>query len=327
MYISDIEIESPVFLAPMAGISDYPYRQIIQEMGCELLYSEMVSSKGLVYGSDRSYELMEYNKETDSYFAIQLFGEDAHFMAEAAKIIEETVQPAIIDINMGCPMPKIVKNGSGAALMKDKELAGEIIRAVVEAVNLPVTFKIRSGWDEDNINADEIALIGEEAGASAVAVHGRSREQFYNGQANWDIIRLVKNKVDIPVIGNGDIFSPEDARRMIDESQCDGVMIGRGAQGNPWLLKRTIHFLSTGMLLPEPSYDEIIKMALEHLKRSVEYFGEKIAVPRMRKHLAWYLKGLPFSTEIKTEINRIKNLSELNHLLNNYQIKLSDLNL
>ncbi|MEJ6952501.1 tRNA dihydrouridine synthase DusB [Natronospora cellulosivora (SeqCode)] len=322
MDIGKIKIKSSVFLAPMAGISDYPYRQLIRKMGCKLLYSEMVSSKGLVYGSDRSYELMEYNKTNDSYFAIQLFGEDPKYMAEAAKIIEEKVQPSIIDINMGCPMPKIVKNGSGAALMKNPQLAGKIIRAVVEAVDLPVSFKIRSGWKQEEINADKIALIGEEAGAKAVAVHARTRGQFYDGVADWEIIKLVKSKVDIPVIGNGDIFTPEDAKKMKKRTKCDGIMIGRGAQGNPWLIKRAIHYLGTGILLPEPSYEEVIKMALKHLQKSVDYFGEKVAVPRMRKHLAWYIKGMPYSTEIKQEINRMKEYLQLEKLLDNYLIKI-----
>ncbi|MFP4017579.1 MAG: tRNA dihydrouridine synthase DusB [Halanaerobiales bacterium] len=324
MNIADIKIDVPIILAPMAGVTDYPYRQIIRRMGCKLLYSEMVSSKGLVYGSDRSYDLMEYTTKGDGLISIQIFGEEASFMAEAAQIIEREINPDIIDINMGCPTAKIVKNGSGCALMKTPELAGDIIKAVVEAVDLPVTFKIRKGWDEDSINAVEIAQIGEKMGAKAVAVHGRTREQFYNGEADWGIIKEVKEAVSIPVIGNGDIFEPEDVLKMFEETNCDGVMIGRGCQGNPWLLKRSIHLMETGELLPEPDYREIIEMALYHTEKSVEYFGEKMAIPRMRKHLAWYIKGLPFSTEVKGKINHLTKEREVQSVMLDYQLKLAE---
>lgn len=318
MKIGDIEIDVPVILAPMAGVTDYPYRQIIRKMGCKLLYSEMVSSNGLVSGNKRTIELLEHSRDNNAFVSIQLFGNEPSIMAEAASIAEEEFQPDFIDINMGCPTPKIVKNGAGSALMKKPELAGNIIRAVVAAVKLPVTFKIRSGWDSDNINAVEIALAGQEAGAKAVAVHGRTREDFYRGKADWKLIAEVKEALDIPVIGNGDIFTPEDARTMLLETGCDAVMIGRGCLGNPWLIRRTIHLLKTGVLLPEPGYEEIIGMVLYHLDRAVQYFGEKHAIPRMRKHISWYIKGMPYSAEIRSKINSISEKEELEKILKDY---------
>ncbi|HHU91920.1 MAG TPA: tRNA dihydrouridine synthase DusB [Halanaerobiaceae bacterium] len=317
MQIGDLELKVPIVLAPMAGVTDWPYRKIIREMGSELVYSEMVSSRGLVYGSEKTFELMEYSSD-EGYMAIQLFGDDPDIMAEAARIVEREVKPDLIDINMGCPANKVIKSGSGSALMKSPNLAGEIIKAVVEAVEIPVTFKIRAGWDQNRINAVEIARIGEEMGAAAVTVHGRSREQFYSGLADWDIIKKVKEAVAITVIGNGDIFTPEDVLRMMAETGCDGVMIGRGCLGNPWLIKRAIHLLNTGELLPEPDYEEIIEMALLHLKEAVAYFGEKRAIPRMRKHIAWYLKGMPYSTEIKERIQNLTSEEEVAQSLKNY---------
>lgn len=322
MRIGNLELKVPIVLAPMAGVTDFPYRKIIREMGCELLYSEMVSSRGLVYGSEKTFELMEDSSQ-NGYMAIQLFGDDPDIMAAAARIVEKEVKPDIIDINMGCPANKVIKSGSGSALLKSPKLAAEIIKAVVERVNIPVTFKIRAGWDQNNINGVEIALMGQEAGAAAVTVHGRCREQFYSGAADWEIIKKVKETVSIPVIGNGDIFKPEDVQRMFTETGCDGVMIGRGCLGNPWLIKRAIHLLKTGELLPEPDYQEIIEMALFHLKEAVVYFGEKSAIPRMRKHIAWYLKGMPYSTEIKERINSLTTEEEVARTLKNYLLSLS----
>ena len=317
MQIGNLELKVPIVLAPMAGVTDLPYRNIIRKMGCELVYSEMVSSRGLVYGSEKTFDLMEFSSE-DGYMAIQLFGDDPEIMAEASRIVERKVNPDILDINMGCPANKVIKSGSGSLLMKNPGLAGEIIKAVVKAVKIPVTFKIRAGWDQNNINAVEIARIGEEMGAAAVTVHGRTREQFYSGQADWEIISKVKEAVSIPVIGNGDIFTPEDVRRMFAETGCDAVMIGRGCLGNPWLFKRAIHLLETGELLPEPDFQERIRMALYHLREAIAYFGEKRAIPRMRKHIAWYLTGLPYSTEIKEGINGLAKGEEVEDVLNNY---------
>ncbi len=321
MQIGDLVLKVPIVLAPMAGVTDLPYRNIVRKMGCELVYSEMVSSRGLVYGSEKTFDLMEFSSE-DGYMAIQLFGDEPEIMAEAARIVEREVKPDIIDINMGCPANKIIKCGSGSALLKNPGLAGEIIKAVVEAVKIPVTFKIRAGWDQDNINAVDIALQGQEMGAAAVTVHGRTREQFYSGNADWEIIKKVKEAVSIPVIGNGDIFVPEDVRRMFAETGCDAVMIGRGCLGNPWLFKRAIHLLETGELLPEPDYQERIEMALYHLREAVAYFGEKRAIPRMRKHIAWYLKGMPHSAEIKEHINSLTTEEEVEETLKNYLFSL-----
>ena len=318
MQIGNLMIETPVFLAPMAGISDYPYRQLIREMGGQLLYTEMVSSKGLVYGNERSRELIDFNRREKGLIAVQIFGEDPAFMREAAAILAVEYQPDLIDLNMGCPMPKIVKSGSGSALLQDAKRAGEIMAAVVNAVKLPVTVKIRSGWDRSRLNAVEIAQLAEEKGVKAVAVHARTRDQFYLGKADWQIIQLVKEKVNIPVIGNGDIFSPEDAGAMITGTGCDAVMIGRAVRGNPWLIHRTSHFLQTGEVLAEPDCPERIKTALSHLEGAVAYFGERLGIPRMRKHLAWYLKGLPHSTSIKERIFQLNQYQQVAALLKEY---------
>lgn len=318
MQIGNLMIENPVFLAPMAGISDYPYRQLIREMGGQLLYTEMVSSKGLVYGNERSKELIDFNRREKGLIAVQIFGEDPVFMREAAAILAAEYQPDLIDLNMGCPMPKIVKSGSGSALLQDAKRAGEIMAAVVNAVKLPVTVKIRAGWDRSRLNAVEIARLAEEKGVKAVAVHARTRDQFYLGKADWQIIQLVKEQVNIPVIGNGDIFSPEDAGAMITGTGCDAVMIGRAVRGNPWLIHRTSHFLQTGEVLAEPDCPERIKTALSHLERAVAYFGERLGVPRMRKHLAWYLKGLPHSTSIKERIFQLNQYQQVAALLKEY---------
>ena len=318
MQIGNLMIENPVFLAPMAGISDYPYRQLIREMGGQLLYTEMVSSKGLVYGNEKSKELIDFNRREKGLIAVQIFGEDPVFMREAAAILAAEYQPDLIDLNMGCPMPKIVKSGSGSALLQDAKRAGEIMAAVVNAVKLPVTVKIRAGWDRSRLNAVEIAQLAEEKGVKAVAVHARTRDQFYLGKADWQIIQLVKEQVNIPVIGNGDIFSPEDAGAMITGTGCDAVMIGRAVRGNPWLIHRTSHFLQTGEVLAEPDCPERIKTALSHLERAVAYFGERLGVPRMRKHLAWYLKGLPHSTSIKERIFQLNQYQQVAALLKEY---------
>lgn len=319
MKIGNLKIEVPVFLAPMAGVSDYPYRQLVREMGAELLYTEMVSAKGYEYGNKRTKELIEFDKRENGKIAVQIFGEDPEFMARAAAGIAEEYDIDIIDINMGCPARKIVKNGAGSALMKDLDLAYEIVKKTAEAVEIPVTVKMRSGWDEENINAVELAKLSEEAGAEAAAVHGRTRSQFYKGEADWEIIKRVSEAVDIPVIANGDIFSAEDAAAAFDKTNCSAVMIGRGAQGYPWIFKEIIKYLNNGTLIESPEYSEKIEMAVRHLKFAVDYYGERHGIPIMRKHLAWYLKGMPNASKMKDSVNKITDLDVLIDLLRDYQ--------
>lgn len=319
MEFNDLKIETPVFLAPMAGVSDYPYRQLIREMGVELLYTEMVSAKGYQYGNRRTSELITFSKKRKDKIAVQIFGEDPKFMARAAAGIVEEYDVDLIDINMGCPARKIVKNGAGSALMKNLNLAAEIIEAVVSSVNIPVTVKMRSGWDQKNINAVELAKAAEKVGAAAVAVHGRTRNQFYKGEADWEIIKAVAAGVNIPVIGNGDIFSAAAAKAMFEKTNCQGIMIGRAAQGYPWIFKEIIKYLKNGTIIEEPTAYQKIEMAIKHLKLAVNYYGEKHGVPIMRKHISWYLKGLANSSEMKNKVNQLTKVDELIELLQNYQ--------
>lgn len=321
--IGELEIESSVLVAPMAGVTDYPYRQILRDMGAEMLYTEMVSAKGLVYGNKKTVELIEFDDR--GYMGVQLFGAEPEIMAEAARIVEDNFAPDLIDINLGCPAPKIVKNNYGAALMKYPELTAEIISSVAEAVDLPVTVKMRKGWNEANVNADEIAKISEENGAAALTVHGRTREEYYSGKADWEIISRVSELVDIPVIGNGDLFSPEDVVAMIDETGCAAVMLARGVQGNPWLIKHSILYLEEGKIIKKPNYFEKINIVIEHLEKAVSYYGEKRAIPLMRKHLAWYLKGMAYSTNIKQKLNHLTDLEDVKNLLNDYLLDLKNL--
>nr|WP_083900122.1 tRNA dihydrouridine synthase DusB [Orenia marismortui] len=322
LLIGDLELDNPVILAPMAGVTDLPYRKIVKKMGCGLVCTEMVSANGLIHNNRRTEEMLEIDTE-ERPVSLQIFGNDPEVMAKAAKIVESVSQPEIIDLNVGCPTPKIVKNGYGSALMKEPRLLAQIVKSMVEAVNTPVTIKIRTGWDQDNINAVEIAKIAENNGAQAIAVHGRTRSQFYSGKADWSIIADVKRSVSIPVIGNGDIFSPEDAIKMIDETGCDGIMIGRGAQGNPWIFKRTAHYLKTGELLPLPKSSEKIDIAIEHLDNLVDYKGEYVAVREMRKHTSWYIKGLRNCTVIKDMLNQTKNAFKMKDILLEYRAQLS----
>jgi tRNA-dihydrouridine synthase B len=319
MEIAGKQINPPILIAPMAGVTDYPYRQILREMGAKLIYTEMVSSKGLVYGSRRTEELIDYKVKDQGYINVQIFGEEVEFIIKAAKIIENEYQPDFIDLNMGCPAPKIVKNGAGAALMKKPNLVKEIITALTENLKTPVTVKIRSGWNDKNINAVEIAEIAQKSGAEIVAVHGRTREQYYSGHVDYEIIKKVKQAVDIPVIGNGDIFDIDSAERMFNKTNCDGIMIARGIQGNPWLFKSLKKYFEDNIKMSEPSYSEKIEMAIYHLKKAVDYYGEEIAVPKMRKHISWYIKGLPNSTYVKDEINKIKKKDEVINTLNKYK--------
>lgn len=316
MHIGKVAIKNNIFLAPMAGVTDMAYRAICRQFECGLTYTEMVSAKGMYYKSENTKELLVLAPE-EQPAAIQIFGSDPDIMADIAVQIEQAGAD-IIDINMGCPTPKIVKNGDGSALMQKPKLVEQIIRKVSDAVSVPVTVKIRKGWDDENANAVEIAAIAEQSGAKAITVHGRTREQFYSGKADWDIIKQVKQSVRIPVIGNGDIAAPEDAKAMLEHTGCDAVMIGRGAQGNPWIFKRTVEYLRSGMLLPEPTYEEKTEMALLHLEKTIELKGEIIGVKEMRKHLAWYLKGMPGAANIKSEVFKLDKASEVQALLKNY---------
>jgi nifR3 family TIM-barrel protein len=309
--IKNVELENNVILAPMAGVTDLPYRILCKEQGCGLVYTEMVSAKAIYYNNKNTKLLLQIN-EKERPVAVQLFGSEPDLMADMAKkIVQENPLIDIIDINMGCPVPKVVNNNEGSALMKNPKLVGEIVNKVSKAIDIPLTIKIRKGFDESSINAVEIAKIAEENGAAAIGVHGRTREQYYSGKADWNIIRKVKESVCIPVLGNGDIFQPEDAKRMIDETNCDGILIGRGAQGNPWIFKRIIHYLNNDELLSLPDINEIVNTMSRHLEMLTNYKGEYTAVREMRKHISWYTKGLPGSTYIRKEINSIESMDKL----------------
>lgn len=316
MQIGTLSLPNRVLAAPLAGFTDKAFRLLARRFGCGLVYTEMVSSEAILYKNARTYALFDLAGEQPPV-AVQIFGCHPEHMAAAARVAVEQ-GASLIDINMGCPTPKIVKNGEGAALMRDLPRAAAIIRAVVAAVEVPVTVKMRKGWSQSQVNAPELAVLAEECGAAAVTVHGRTREQFYSGKADWGIIRSVKQAVRIPVIGNGDLFQPEDAARMLEETGCDGVMIARGALGNPWIFQRTLHYLESGELLPEPNPRERIELALEHFNLDVAHKGGELAVPQMRKHLALYLKGLPGAAARRNAVNTAKTPEEVRALLISY---------
>ncbi|AHC17839.1 MULTISPECIES: tRNA dihydrouridine synthase DusB [Paenibacillus] len=299
--IGDIEMKNQVVLAPMAGVCNPAFRLIAKEFGTGLVCAEMVSDKAIIHGNKRTREML-FVDEREKPLSLQIFGGDRESLVEAAKVVDQETNADIIDINMGCPVPKVTKCDAGARWLLDPNKIYEMVSAVVESVSKPVTVKMRIGWDSEHIYAVENARAVERAGGQAVSVHGRTREQLYTGHANWDIIKEVKEAVSIPVIGNGDVASPEDARRMLDLTNCDGVMIGRGALGNPWMLYRTIEYLQSGELLPDPSPEEKIRIAILHMDRLVALKGEAVAVREMRKHLAWYLKGFKGSARIKDVI-------------------------
>ena len=316
--IGKVYIKNPVIFAPMAGVSDTSYRKIIKEMNPGLIYCEMVSDKAICYDNKKTMDMLIMD-ENERPISQQIFGSDIDSFVKAAKIVEQTMKPDIIDINMGCPVPKVaLKNQAGSALLKNPEKIREIVSAVVAAVKIPVTVKIRSGWDEKNVNAVEVAKICEEAGASAIAVHARTRSQGYSGKANWDIINEVVNAVNIPVIGNGDVTSPELAKEMLDNTGCAGVMIGRGAIGNPWLIKNSVDYLSKGTYQENISIQERIDMMKKHLNMLIEDKNERTAILEFRNHLMYYFKYLPNSKETKVKLVQAKSKEELLNILDKY---------
>lgn len=311
--IGNVTLENPLVLAPMAGVTDLPFRVLCREQGAGLICMEMVSAKAILYRNKNTESLMEIHP-SEHPVSLQLFGSDPDIISEIAKQIEERPFD-ILDLNMGCPVPKIVNNGEGSALMKNPELVREIVSKTVKAIQKPVTVKIRKGFDDTCVNAVEIARIIEDCGAAAVAVHGRTRAQYYAGQADWEIIRQVKEAVSIPVIGNGDVNTPEKAVQMMEETGCDGVMIARGAQGNPWIFSRTLHYLETGEHLPKPSKEEVVEMMLRHARMQLECKGTYTGIREMRKHVAWYTSGFPHSARLRAAINEIETYEELEVLL------------
>lgn len=306
-----------VFLAPMAGVTDKAFRIICKKHGAGLVYTEMVSSKGLYYGSERTSLMLDID-ERERPAVIQIFGSEPDIMGYMAEAISAKDEVAYIDINMGCPAPKIVKNKEGSYLMKEPKLAEAIVKKVVEKSKKPVTVKIRKGWDEQSVNAVEFAKMLEASGASAIAIHGRTRAQMYEGKADWDIIKKVKESVKIPVIGNGDVVTPQDAKRLLEYTNCDAVMIGRGALGNPWLFKRSVEYIENGILLDEPTIEERIDQAIEHLNMMYEFKGQR-GVIEMRKHIAWYIKGMKNAAAVRDMINRIESREEIIKLLKEWQ--------
>lgn len=311
--IGGVTLKNNLILAPMAGVTDLPFRLLCSEQGAGMTGMEMVSAKAILYGNKNTEGLLAIHPQ-EGPVSLQLFGSDPKIISEMAARIEE--RPfAVLDLNMGCPVPKIVNNGEGSALMREPKLAGEIIAATVKAVKQPVTVKIRKGFDEAHVNAVEIAKIAEDAGAAAIAVHGRTREQFYSGRADWEIIAKVKEAVSIPVIGNGDVTDGESARRMLSETGCDGVMIGRGARGNPWLFGEIAAFLEDGRILPAPSREEKKKMILRHAALQLEIKGEYTGVREMRKHLSWYTAGMPNSARLRGQVNLAERFEQIEGLV------------
>ena len=314
MLIGNVKIDTNVALAPMAGVTDLPYRLLSKEMGCGYLVTEMVSAKAILYNNKNTDELMVMDK-SEHPIAIQLFGSDPDIMAEMSLKIAEEKKPDIIDVNMGCPVPKVVNNGEGSSLMKNPKLVEEIVTAMAKKCPIPVTFKIRTGFDDTCINAPEIAHIIEECGGAAVAVHGRTRAQYYSGKADWSVIKAVKDRVSIPVWGNGDVVSGPSAKKMLEETGCDGVMIGRAARGNPWIFKEIKTYLETGEIIPKPSYDEICDMIIKHATSLCEYKGEFTGIREMRKHFAWYTAGIKHAAYLRNEANHVTSLDAMIELV------------
>ena len=311
--IGNVELDNNLVLAPMAGVTDLPFRILCKEQGCGLLCTEMVSAKAILYKNRNTRELLEVTPG-ERPVSVQLFGSDPEIVSDMAHLIEDGPFD-IIDFNMGCPVPKVVNNGEGSALMRSPKLAEKIFTALIKKVHKPVTVKFRKGFDDSSVNAVEIAKIAEACGMAAVAVHGRTREQYYSGKADWDIIRQVKEAVSIPVIGNGDVVSGESAIAIQKETGCDGVMIGRGAQGNPWIFSELLEYERTGKMPLRPSVEAIKKMMIRHAQLQMQYKGEYLGIREMRKHVSWYTSGLPNSAKLRDEINRVESYEELEQLL------------
>lgn len=315
--VKNLMLDHNIFVAPMAGVTDLAYRLILKEFGAGLIYTEMISDKGLLYENKKTHDMIDILDE-EKPIALQIFGNEVSSMVEAAKLIDKDSNCDIIDINMGCPVPKVTKAGSGSKLMTTPDLAFDIVQSIVNSVNKPVSVKIRSGWDHNSINAIEFAKLMEKAGAAMIAVHGRTKTDMYSGKADWDIIKKVKESVRIPVIGNGDIRSPEDAKNMIDYTKCDGVMIGRGLLGNPWLIKQTVDFIENGSYEKEISLIDKRNYLMKHLNYLIKYKGEHIAVLEMRTHAAWYIKGLPGASKVKNAIVTSGSIEEIKNLVDVY---------
>ena len=316
--IGNVKVENNIVLAPMAGVCNSAFRKIIKEMGCGLIYAEMVSDKALVYNSKKTKEML-YMEDVERPIAQQIFGSDKDTFVEAAKLVYDVMKPDIIDINMGCPVPKVaVRAQAGSALLKNPNKIKEIVEAVVKSVPVPITVKIRSGWDENSINAVEVAKICEEAGASAITVHPRTRSQGYSGVPDLDIIKKVKENVKIPVIGNGNIVDIESAKYMFDYTGCDAIMIGRGCLGNPWLIRELVNYFDRGIIIDKPTYEDKINMCFHHIDYLSKIKSSRVCLLEMRSHIAWYLKGLPGAVSLKREIMQIDDIEEVKNLLNNY---------
>ncbi|MBQ1301986.1 MAG: tRNA dihydrouridine synthase DusB [Firmicutes bacterium] len=313
MNIGNVQLENPFLLGPMAGITDSPFRQLCREMGCALSYSEMVSAKALYYKDKKTERLLAVTEE-ELPVAYQVFGSEPEIMAFAADRLKDR-KNCILDINMGCPVPKVVKNGEGSALMKEPWKIRRLVEQAVKYGGKPVTVKMRIGWDENHINVVKCAGEAEAGGAAAVAVHGRTREQYYSGKADWDAIREVRQNLSIPVIGNGDIFTAEDGLRMMDYTGCEMVMVARGALGNPWLFRELVHLWKTGETLPRPDLEEVREMMIRQLDMMAELKGERVSVLEMRKHVGWYIRGIPGAAKIRAEVNRIADIGELRRFL------------
>ncbi|NMB44534.1 MAG: tRNA dihydrouridine synthase DusB [Clostridiales bacterium] len=316
LVIGNVDIKGNLVLGPMAGVTDLPFRLLCKEQGVDLLYTEMVSAKGIEYNNKNTESLLSI-EDKERPIAIQLFGADPYVLSETAKKIEDR-NFDILDINMGCPVPKVVNNGEGSALMNNPKLVGEIVASVSKAIKKPVTVKIRKGFDDDSINAVEIAKIAEANGAAAIAVHGRTRMQYYSGKADWDIIARVKQAVSVPVIGNGDVFNVYDAIDLVKQTDCDGIMLARGAKGNPWIFSQIKEYFSTGIIKPKPDINEVIQMILRQARLAIEYKGEFTAMNQMRKHIAWYVSGYPNAAKLKNKTSYINTYEELEAILEKY---------